>query len=139
MQSIRRGPAVAFDQEPDLFLASFDCLIVHDYKAGKTLLTGADGRLESIREILIGCQPKPHDARPPQAVHAVSNFSRDEYIDAVSVVQERIRAGDTYQANLTQQLTIPLGETRAADIFSALRKQHPAPFASFIVRGDSTV
>jgi para-aminobenzoate synthetase component 1 len=59
---------------------------------------------------------------------------------AVETVQEYIRNGDTYQANITQQLTADLPtEITPQIIFSRLRKDHPAPFAAFISRNDSTV
>jgi para-aminobenzoate synthetase component 1 len=71
---------------------------------------------------------------------ATSNFSRKSYRSAVEQIKEFIRRGDTYQTNLTQKFRAKLPpELRAADIFSRLRRDNPAPFSAFIDRGDSTV
>ncbi|HEY2847249.1 MAG TPA: anthranilate synthase component I family protein, partial [Pyrinomonadaceae bacterium] len=76
---------------------------------------------------------------PKQRLKATSNFTREEYLTAIETIKERIRAGDTYQTNLTQQISVDTMCTRPQDVFWRLRRNHPAPFASFIRRGDSTV
>lgn len=121
--------------EPDVFLALFDTLIVHDYDTGRTRMHGRPDRTltrEQRREF-------ERWTRAPRA-SVTSNFTRAEYLFAVEQIKERIRAGDTYQTNLTQQLTVelPTSSTPAA-IFQSLRREHPAPFASYIRRGNSTV
>ncbi len=121
--------------EPFAFLALFKSLVVHDYDTGKTFISGEyspdlDGRSR-------GSQLPASDA---QADGVKSNFTKQEYLAAVETIKEAIRRGDTYQANLTQQLTVELGRELTAEIiFSRLRRDHPAPFAAFIKRGDSTV
>ncbi|MEP7212087.1 MAG: aminodeoxychorismate synthase component I [Acidobacteriota bacterium] len=125
--------------EPDLFMALFDCLVVHDYSANRTFLTGNSDRFAVIEQLIknaAGIVPVPENT----AAKASSNFTRAEYLAAVENVKVRIRAGDTYQTNITQQIRFSLspGETPGT-IFSALRRQHPAPFGSYIRRLDSTV
>ncbi len=58
-----------------------------------------------------------------------SNFSADDYRAAVGRVIEYIRAGDIFQANLTQRFTAawPRG---ALDLYLRLRRVNPAPFAA---------
>jgi aminodeoxychorismate synthase component I len=69
-----------------------------------------------------------------------SDFSRAEYISAIDEIQEHIRAGITYQTNLTQKLSADLPiEIRPEIIFQRLRSRHPAPFSAFLRRKDSTV
>ncbi|MBL8180841.1 MAG: aminodeoxychorismate synthase component I [Blastocatellia bacterium] len=69
-----------------------------------------------------------------------ANFSRDEYLAAIEVVKEHIRDGTTYQTNLTQQISVSIGDDHSAiDSFERLRDRHPAPFLAYIDRGDSTV
>src|SRR4030042_3598452 len=59
-----------------------------------------------------------------------SNFTRDEYIKAVSKIREYIAAGDVFQVNLSQRcetdLTVPPYE-----LYRRLRQINPAPFASY--------
>lgn len=139
LQNIRRRPKepAAFS-EPDVFLALFESLLVHDYRTGRSFLAG-DARSFSETEKLLARSPCPPE-RPPSAALAVSNFSRAAYLSAIEKIRELIRRGDTYQTNLTQQFRIPLPEeTTAESIFLRVRRANPAPFAAFIGRKDSTV
>ena len=60
-----------------------------------------------------------------------SNFSRDDYLKAVAQVIEYIRAGDIFQANLTQRLLAHAGED-SLDLYERLRRVNPAPFAGLM-------
>jgi len=156
MTGVRRLSGLEASQtEPDAFVASFDALIVHDYDTGETRLTGRAERFAAITA-------KLHDAlsaldRPPlnpksdlsnfsseisdlKRTTATSNFTKNAYLAAIETIKERIRCGDTYQTNLTQQLNVTLGaEMTPQVIFHRLRSRHPAPFAAFIRRLGSTV
>jgi para-aminobenzoate synthetase component 1 len=135
----KRTKEFAASNEPDLFLAMFDCLIVHDYETGKTHLVGNEDSCSDI-EILLKDQDSADTSALVSATRATSNFTRSEYLKSVAEIQELIRSGDTYQTNLTQQLEAVLPEgTSPQQIFTALRRDHPAPFAAFIQRLDSTV
>ena len=127
-------------KEPDLFLACFDVLIVHDYDSGNTFLTGNAAKFETVSAKLkanVSDLKFQISNRPPQLS---SNFTRSEYLAAIGNIKERIRQGDTYQTNLTQQLTVKLpDETTPENIFARLRRDNPAPFSAFIKRIDSTV
>lgn len=128
--------------EPDVFLAAFDCLIVHDYDTGETRLKGNEKRFDEIEELLFGINEAVRfiDAEQDESVAVRSNFTRGEYIHAIERIQERIRRGDTYQTNLTQQLRAHLPENLTAqEIFWRLRHSHPAPFAAFIKRENDFV
>ena len=118
--------------EPDVFLASFDSLITHDYDTGTMVVSDPQRELLDDQRIeAVGQQV---------ATKATSNFTRLEYIDLIGAVLERIRAGDTYQTNLTQQLSADLPPDLSPQyIFRELRKHHPAPFAAFMTRSDSTI
>jgi para-aminobenzoate synthetase component 1 len=126
--------------EPDIYLALFDALVVHDYDSGKTFLTGNEERFESIREELSVVDPLPDQrifVAPPEVI---SNFTMVGYLEAIEKIKEYIRSGDTYQTNLTQQLRVDLPPgLEPGSIFWRLRRDHPAPFAAFINRNDSTV
>lgn len=64
-----------------------------------------------------------------------STFSRDHYCEAVARVIDAIHAGEIFQANLTQQLALPLEETPTA-IYRKLRRANPAPFSGFFSNGE---
>jgi para-aminobenzoate synthetase component I len=132
------------EDEPDLFVALFDVLIVHDYDTARTFITGDDAGCATIAQLL-QTQPRPKDLWSIRHVHpktssVVSNFTRGEYVQAVERIQEHIRRGDTYQTNLTQQLRCKLDAAVTPEsIYWRLRRDHPAPFGAFLRRPRSTV
>jgi para-aminobenzoate synthetase component I len=67
-----------------------------------------------------------------------SNFTRENYLQAVARVIEYIRAGDIFQANLTQRLLSPATEN-PLDLYERLRRVNPAPFAGLICWDDWSV
>jgi anthranilate synthase component 1 len=67
-----------------------------------------------------------------------SNWTRRDFEDAVRRVQERIAAGDCYQAVLSQRFR----KKTAADpvaIYRALRATNPAPYMYFFRLGDEAI
>ena len=124
--------------EPFIFAAAFDALAVHDYPTGETVLRGESGAVDKLSSLLsLRRTALSHGA---SADDISSNFTPDEYAAAVLTIQERIRAGDTYQTNLTRKISAELPESLAPhDIFLRMRKHHPAPFAAYLERPDSTV
>ncbi|MEK6808217.1 MAG: aminodeoxychorismate synthase component I, partial [Nanoarchaeota archaeon] len=60
-----------------------------------------------------------------------SNFTKDEYMNAILKVKEYISAGDTFQVNLSQRLKgIIEGDCLA--IYERLAKINPAPFSALL-------
>ncbi|QYO65900.1 aminodeoxychorismate synthase component I [Leptolyngbya sp. 7M] len=135
LQSVK----AAFDPvEPDIYVAEFDAVVVHDYDSRETFLTGNDRQFAHIEQILREKRFEPQEitAEPDLS----SGFSRDEYITAVEAIREYIRNGYTYQTNLTQKLSVRFeNEISPASVFHRLRQDHPAPFAALIQRQNSTV
>lgn len=124
--------------EPDLFLSTFRTLIVHDYNAQRTYLSGDSSSFPRTRKKLISAVPFRPAAIEPAV--AESNFTKSSYMEAIEKIKERIRSGDTYQTNLTQQFRVELAnDLKPADVFYRLRKNNPAPFSAFIQRPGSTV
>ncbi len=67
-----------------------------------------------------------------------STFTRDEYLRAVERVIEYIRAGDIFQANLSQRLLFPANED-ALSLYLRLRSRNAAPFAGYFAHDDWAV
>lgn len=125
--------------EPLVSISLFDSLIEHDYRTGKTFVFGSDERSSEIESFVCSAPASIERARAKTAGCA-SNFTKTEYIEAIEKIREYIRCGDTYQTNLTQQMRVPLpDEIDPHDVFLRLRRDHPAPFAAYISRGDSVV
>ncbi len=126
--------------EPDVFLAFFDVLIVHDYDTGISFLTGNAEKFESVTKKLKSNISDPKSDILHKTPDISSNFTRTAYLQAIEMIRERIRQGDTYQTNLTRQLTARLPDELTPEIiFGRLRRDNPAPFSAFIKRPYSTV
>jgi para-aminobenzoate synthetase component I len=65
-------------------------------------------------------------------------MSRSEYLEKVERTIEYIRAGDIFQANLTQRFLCarPKG-LRPFDLYRRLRTESPAPYAAYLSCGES--
>ncbi len=128
-------------EEPDIFVRNFQNLLIHDYNMGRSFLCGDPSKFDEIEdEISRTVQRQQTHSTYSRQPAASSNFTKDEYLSAVRQVQDLIRAGETYQTNLTQRLCVSLDEfDSAANIFLRLRRDHPAAFAALIERIDSTV
>jgi para-aminobenzoate synthetase component 1 len=143
LQGIPRHSTPAELREPDTFIALFDTLIFHDYDRGTTFLAGREPNRHEISALLAESKASKRDFdapndKPKQFV--TSNFSRAEYISAVEQIRDQIRLGNTYQTILTQQLRCASPPALTPEqVFWRLRRDHPAPFAAFLRRKDSTV
>lgn len=129
--------------EPDIFLALFDCLIIHDYSTRKTFLDGNCQKFDEIIEQLLSIKSNKKnnfDESVPRNINVKSNFSKKSYLQTIEKIQEYIRCGDTYQTNLTQQFLTELPDDLIAKkIFWRLKKDHPAPFSAYLNRIHDTV
>lgn len=124
--------------EPDVFIAFFENLIVHDYTSGNTFITGNENSSDKIAQTLSANSELQTQNSEPSNV--TSNFTRADYLKTIVRAKEFIQRGDTYQINLTQQLKAELPDDLSpAEIFSRLRQKHPAPFSALINRGEDTV
>ena len=80
--------------------------------------------------------PLPRRGGEGRGEGAISaNLTRAEFLAAVERVQRYIRAGDIYQANLSQRLTVPSGFS-GWELFQRLNAVSPAPFSAFLDCGD---
>jgi para-aminobenzoate synthetase component 1 len=145
LESLRLDFPPATTNEPDVTLAFYDTLVVHDYQTGKTLVVGVSGpgRVDDVAAELLdakGLQAESPLVGQPFVRGMESSLKRDEYLAGVQRIKEHIAAGDIYQANLTQRFTCRLSaEAMPETIFLRLRRDHPAPFAAFIRRRDDVV
>jgi para-aminobenzoate synthetase component 1 len=145
LERLRLESARHTSDEPDMVLAFYDTLVIHDYRSGITKLVSSGGpkRLSEAFETLYdasGHASEDYESPPVSILSTTSNLTRDEYLAAVQRIKEHIAAGDIYQANLTQRFSCALApETTPESIFWRLRRDHPAPFAAFIRRRDDVV
>jgi len=120
---------------PELCFAFYDRVLAHDYREERTWLAATHPEdparvLEEARRTLE--EEAPDYPSPAHAGEArfTSNFTRDEYMQAVRKVKEYIYAGDIYQANLSQRFQAPLRE-HPWMLYRRLRRLNAAPFAAY--------
>ena len=61
-----------------------------------------------------------------------STVDASGYAKAVDAILEQIAAGNVYQANFSQRLTIPAAPADPWQLYQALRRHNPAPFGAYL-------
>jgi para-aminobenzoate synthetase component 1 len=128
---------------PELCFAFYDRVLAHDYREERTWLAAVHPEdpgavLEEARRAL---EAEPPDYPSPDHAGEArfeSNFTRDEYMEAVRKVKEYIFAGDIYQANLSQRFQAPLRE-HPWMLYRRLRRLNAAPFSAYFNAVDGQV
>ena len=157
------GPAVNDTQTPALLAGLFDWAIVWDHleksvqifvlnlptDSGLTpamtdRLGWILGHLQRPAQTVVS-SAVPDSRQPSGRLHQIeptsqifSDFTREEYLDAVARVIEYIRAGDIFQANLSQRLMTPW-QSSAIDLYQRVRRQNPAPFCGLLQYEDTAI
>ncbi len=109
---------------------------------GARAYDAAAGEIESTRRALE--QPEPRSPRRKPAAIAqlrvTSNVSRGKFLAAVRRVKQYIRAGDIFQAVLSQRFSVRLPHgADPFEIYRALREVNPSPYMFFLRMGDTSV
>jgi para-aminobenzoate synthetase component 1 len=104
------------------------------------LVLGTDSRIASGE-----AQEQPLDAArlapqfPVSDVRGLtSDFSRDDYLQAVQRAIDYIRAGDIFQVNLSQRLLFRANDT-SLELYLRLRERNPATFAAYFDLGHTQI
>jgi para-aminobenzoate synthetase component 1 len=121
-------------------------VIAHDFAGDavrriadvKELLSASDPDAPSVRVASSLVSPATTAYPLPGTECVVSNFSRDEYLQAVLRVIDYIRAGDIFQANLSQRL-LARADCSPLELYGRLRTCNPAPFAGYFAHDDWAV
>lgn len=135
---------------PDMFMGFYDGIVVIDHLEQKTYVT-ALGIVSDPIERMNSLMQKLHtglEVPNPDLIGELpnewteseirSNFTHDEYIEALNRIHEYIRTGDIYQVNLTQRFEADL-TCDPQTLYQVLRKINPAPFSSVMEFGEGTI
>lgn len=77
------------------------------------------------------------DEAVPIVIQAAGEEPEQKYLQGVEAVKEYILAGDVFQVNLSRQWQVTLSEKQTyLDVYRALRRHNPAPFAALAHFGE---
>ncbi len=150
-----RAPFAIDDQNlPTMVLGFYDTIIAFDMQNERAhiLSSGlperdpsaradrARARTAQLRARLDAASFAPTSMANPHPPAIAANFTRTAYEGAVGRIIDYIRAGDIFQANLTQRFETILDKTDTAyDLYLRLRQISPAPFSSFFNFGSGAL
>ncbi|MFH1421092.1 MAG: aminodeoxychorismate synthase component I [Planctomycetota bacterium] len=153
---IEKVPANTKDdlQLPDMFFAFYDNVIHYDSKLKRATIFSVDfentndksnsekehEKAEKLADEILSKKSSKNkivefDSEAPELI---SDFTYEEYIQAVEKVKQYILAGDIYQVNLSQRFTAKTAKS-PYDLFKILAKNNPEPFAAYINLGDAQI
>ncbi len=139
----------------DMAVGIYDTVISFDHKEKKAWIisTGlpesdlnkrqqrAKQRLNFVLKRIANCKPLPAtNFSPLRPSEITSNFSKKSYTKAVTKIIEYIRAGDIFEANLSQRFKAPLPPlTTPYQLYCKIRDSNTSPFASYIKVDDVVI
>jgi para-aminobenzoate synthetase component I len=142
---------------PDCVLRIYDWVLAWDHEQDRAWIIAHSGggmppqvRIHALVELLRNAEVAPLATAAMCSTLTIqttqrlltggwtSNFSREQYLTAVERVIEYIRAGDIFQANLSQRLLAQTSESPLT-VYGRLREQNPAPFAAYFAHDDWAV
>jgi para-aminobenzoate synthetase component I len=150
---VRLGlPAPADGPVPLLSLHAYDLVFAFDHDAGRGWIisqgvpargpTARRARAEERLETLLSSLAAPTEAAAaPQScgdVNIVSTHSQPRYLDMVQAGIELVRAGDIFQVNLAQRLSLAAA-LDPVELYRRSRVLNPAPFAGFFDSGSASI
>jgi para-aminobenzoate synthetase component I len=145
-------PAPGSGDVPLLSLHVYDVVCGFDHDAGRGWIisqgvpakgpTARRARAEERLESLLAAMSEPVEAGHPPPTSSpgeiVSTQSRESYLNMVETGIELVRAGDIFQVNLAQQLSLA-ATIDPVELHRRSRILNPAPFAGFFDAGTATI
>ena len=123
---------------PDLHFLFIDKSIIFDHITNDIFIVVLGNSYEKslneisrIKKIIEAKQKKDVQNKNIRCGQLKSNFKKSEYIEAIEKVKEYIKAGDTFQANLSQRLEAEIAGDPLA-VYKNLAKINPAPFSALL-------
>lgn len=130
---------------PELYIAFYDKVLIIDHLEKRTLISAVSSfpkrdnptikeRIEEIRRLgqkNDAVKKGKRGAVKPGELLLESNFTKQEYLQAVRKAKGYIREGDIFQVNLSQRFHSRLFVSPHR-LYQSLREINPAPFAAYL-------
>lgn len=139
-------------QFPDLALGFYDLILAFDHEQQRAWIFSSgfpeqDTNQREARakkrcdEMLVLLQKAKSDLKNP--IHGAkinSNFTNQTYCAAVEKVKDYIRAGDIFEANISQRFhALVSNQFDAFELYLKLREMNPATFSAYLVCDDTII
>ncbi|HEW81234.1 MAG TPA: anthranilate synthase component I family protein, partial [Nitrospirae bacterium] len=145
---------------PDADLMLVDTLIAIDHKLQKTFIISCPGaeealagngtpddiwsscyedaarKIENLNDRLSVKVERQGKSKLEKPVAILHEMGKNYYMDIVKRAKEYIKAGDIFQANLSQRVSADIGDVTPWQIYKILSKINPSPFAAYLNMGD---
>lgn len=145
---------------PDADLMLIDTVIAVDHKLEKTFIVSCPGaeetikgngaqheswgsfyddaakKIEHLKNLLTGDIVRREESRLENPVEIRHEMGKKYYMDIVKRAKEYIKAGDIFQANLSQRVSAHIGDVTAWQVYNVLSRINPSPFAAYLNMGD---
>jgi anthranilate/para-aminobenzoate synthase component I len=69
-------------------------------------------------------------------IHIHHEMGKEKYMSIVKRAKEYIKAGDIFQANLSQRVSAYIGDIKPYQVYKILSRINPSPFAAYLDMGD---
>ncbi len=137
--SVPRRPAA--EAAPLYWLARIPAAVLVDPERQATWVVAEAGREDLIGELSRAVEAlRPAPSTPLRTGGALVEEGPDRFLDGVGRIQRYIREGDVFQVNLSRRWRLPgLAADKPADLYAALRRANPAPFAGLLDMGGAAI
>lgn len=119
---------------PNLRFVFFNNIIIYNHKTKEYYISdieGSDSRINDIISKINNFSVSDKTFEYDRETKFNSNFTRNEYIDAVTKMKDYIRSGDVYIANMTQRFWCDNNDD-SFEIYLKLRDINKAPFSAYL-------
>ncbi len=147
---------------PDAHFLFVDTVVAFDHKEKKTYIISCPGATEIVQSSIVqelnpqsnweeyynascekmnelykkmGSRPERLSAKTyffEKPIEIRHEMSKSDYMDIVKRAKEYIRAGDIFQANLSQRVSADIGDVTPWQIYLILREINPSPFSAYL-------
>ncbi len=119
---------------PEAAVGLYAWTVVVDHAQRRAALTSLasfpDAEAEALRDRLLAGEPPPRETFRVSGEIA-SSLEREDYLPRAARIIDYIRAGDTYQVNLTREFRLAY-RGDAWEFYRHLHDTNPAPMGAFL-------
>ena len=118
------------------FALRVENIIVHELATDTVFAVSENGDAEALARLIADLQQADRHPFVPMPLPGLASLEEEPaelFLARVRAAKQHISAGDIYQANLSRRWRLRLSHrTEVAQVYAALRRANPAPFAASV-------